>query len=233
MLQRKDQSTTWTFFGEQLAIRPQRFALSEGSPFAGPPSTEIDLAWRKLLDHVNIRASSDELAVVNQTSIELPSNRGSLVWMEVSHQLHCVVRNSFFGRFGAPLTKTHLQKYLRQWIYRQHYHPEVGPDEEPHWLLHTGKAAVLSLSCVRQLTRTDHCLDLIRQALMCRADTSLMTFEWAAARREPMLKLQSPEHVCVDWDDLMNKAQARRVSDTDMASLVNPGLRSDTDHARA
>lgn len=40
---------------------------------------------------------------------------------------------------------THLQKYLRQWIYRQHYHPDVGPDEEPHWLLHTGETAALVL----------------------------------------------------------------------------------------
>ncbi|KAK9796589.1 putative DUF3328 domain-containing protein [Seiridium cardinale] len=64
----------------------------------------------------------------------------------------------------------------------------VGPEETPHWLLHT-----------------DHCLDLIRQALMCRADTSLMTFQWEADRREPMIKLESPEHVCVDWDDLMEK----------------------------
>ncbi|KAF2845812.1 hypothetical protein T440DRAFT_434131 [Plenodomus tracheiphilus IPT5] len=197
MFRKEDNLTTWTLLGEQLAIRPERFALAENSAFAGPPSTDIDMAWRKLLDHVNIRASSDELALANQTSIELPHNRGSLVWMDVSHQLHCV-------------------KYLRQWIYRQHYHPDVGPDEEPHWLLHT-----------------DHCLDLVRQALMCRADTSLMTFEWAAGRREPMLKLQSPEHVCVDWNDLMERVQARRISDAEMALLVNPGLESETDNVRA
>lgn len=62
---------------------------------------------------------------------------------------------------------------------------------------------------------------------MCRADTSLMTFHWAAGRREPMLKLESPEHVCVDWEDLMGKVASRRVSDADMAELVNPSLVSD------
>lgn len=30
---------------------------------------------------------------------------------------------------------------------------------------------------------------------MCRADTSLMTFHWEVGRREPMLKLESPEHI--------------------------------------
>lgn len=68
---------------------------------------------------------------------------------------------------------------------------------------------------------------------MCRADTSLMTFEWAAGRREPMLKLQSPEHVCVDWDDLMERVQARRVSNAEMALLVNPDLGSEIDNVRA
>ncbi|KAF2687591.1 hypothetical protein K458DRAFT_294739, partial [Lentithecium fluviatile CBS 122367] len=153
----------------------------------------VDQAWKQLLDHINLRASDAELGSTNQTSVALPGDHGSLVWMDVSHQLHCV-------------------KYLRQWIYRQHYHPDVGSDEEPHWLKHT-----------------DHCLDLIRQALMCRADTALMTFEWAIGRREPMLKLQSPEHVCVDWEDLMMKVQARRVSDAEMALLVNPGFILDND----
>ncbi|KAI2607962.1 hypothetical protein GGR54DRAFT_389811 [Hypoxylon sp. NC1633] len=183
---------TLTLNGERLALRRQRFVFSEESPYAGPPSEDIDRAWANLLDHVNIRASDRELASSNQTSVQLPSGQDSLVWMDVSHQLHCV-------------------KYLRQWIYRNHYHPEVGPEEIPHWLLHI-----------------DHCLDLIRQALMCRADTSLMTFQWAADRREPMLKLESPEHVCVDWKDLMEKVESRRVSDADMAVLTNPNLEPDS-----
>lgn len=62
---------------------------------------------------------------------------------------------------------------------------------------------------------------------MCRADTSLMTFHWAADRREPMLKLESPEHVCVDWENLMEKVESRRVSDADMVLLTNPNLEPD------
>lgn len=54
-----------------------------------------------------------------------------------------------------------------------------------------------------------------------------MTFHWAADRREPMLKLESPEHVCVDWEDLMEKVESRRVSDADMVVLTNPNLEPD------
>ncbi|KAI0448079.1 hypothetical protein F4803DRAFT_558339 [Xylaria telfairii] len=184
--------STLSWNGKPLTLRKQRFVLSLESPYAGPPSKDIDRAWTKLLDHINLRVSDGEVASSNQTSVRLPNGQGSLVWMDVSHQLHCV-------------------KYLRQWIYRDHYHPEVGPEETPHWLLHT-----------------DHCLDLIRQALMCRADTSLMTFRWAAGSREPMLKLESPEHVCVDWEDLMQKVESRRVSDTEMAVLINPNIVPDS-----
>jgi hypothetical protein len=70
--------------------------LSADSPFAGPPSPKIDKAWTQLLEHVNIRASKSELASSNQTSVPLTDESGFLVWMEVSHQLHCVVRYATF-----------------------------------------------------------------------------------------------------------------------------------------
>jgi len=109
-----------------------------------------------------------------------------LAWLEVYHQLHCV-------------------KYLRQWIYRDHYHPDVDDDDVPHLLLHT-----------------DHCLELLRQAVMCRADSTLMTFEWKDGEDKPMLKLESPEHVCADWDDLVGKMQSRVVDEEEMDRLSNP-----------
>jgi hypothetical protein len=59
---------------------------------------------------------------------------------------------------------------------------------------------------------------------MCRADTSLMTFEWANNSEKPMLKLESPQHTCIDWTQLIGKVRSRRISDADMALLVNPDM---------
>lgn len=135
--------------GEPLALRPQSFVLSGESPYAGPPSKDIDRAWTKLLDHVNIRASDRELTSLNQTSVQLPNGQGSLVWMDVSHQLHCVV-SSYCPKITPPtraFITNILQKYLRQWIYRDHYHPEVGPEETPHWLLHIGEYSRVAIAC--------------------------------------------------------------------------------------
>lgn len=56
---------------------------------------------------------------------------------------------------------------------------------------------------------------------MCRADTSLMTFEWGEDPKKPMLKLESPQHTCIDWTQLIEKVRSRRISDADMALLVN------------
>lgn len=134
------------FNSERLELRQQKFLLSEESPYAGPPGEAIDRAWTELLQHVNIRASDRELASLNQTSVGLPGSLGgSLVWMDVSHQLHCVVCGCLppppplhLPPSATLCIANSLKKYLRQWIYRDHYHPEVGPDHTPHWLLHVG-----------------------------------------------------------------------------------------------
>ena len=80
----------------------QRFLTSETSPFAGRPSTRLDRAWSHLLHGTNIRMSEEELARRNQTSVALPEGGGHLAWLEVNHQLHCVV--SVSAIFFACLT---------------------------------------------------------------------------------------------------------------------------------
>ncbi|KAJ8064631.1 hypothetical protein OCU04_006957 [Sclerotinia nivalis] len=102
----------------------------------------------------------------------------------------------------------HCVKFVRQAIYSNHYFPDVSGDERTHWLLHA-----------------DHCVELLRQAVMCHADTSLMTFEWTSENEKPMLKLDGPKHTCVNWDDLRLKVQPRIVSDEEMGSLKNPSIR--------
>ncbi|KAF7864307.1 uncharacterized protein EAF02_010275 [Botrytis sinoallii] len=101
----------------------------------------------------------------------------------------------------------HCVKFVRQAIYRKHYFPDVSGDKETHWLLHA-----------------DHCVELLRQAIMCHADTTLMTFEWSSKSDKPMLKLEGPKHTCVNWEDLRLKVQRRIVDDQEMSSLKNPSF---------
>jgi hypothetical protein len=70
-----------------------------GTPFAGPaPNKSIDIAWEKLLEPMNMRATTEELAQDNQESVELTEG-GHLIWLEAFHEIHCVVRTSHESTF--------------------------------------------------------------------------------------------------------------------------------------
>ncbi|KAI1283598.1 hypothetical protein F5Y07DRAFT_394502 [Xylaria sp. FL0933] len=162
----------------------QKYIYVEASPFSGPPSSSADEAWHKLLNFTNLRASASELQLSNQTSVELPDG-GYMVWLSVFHQLHCI-------------------KMLRQWRYREHYHPQIPEEDKPHWEIHL-----------------DHCLDLLRSATMCHADTTLTTFRWVD-NPKPMLNTRRVDHKCIDWEGLMGSIEHRVVDSDEMSRMVNP-----------
>lgn len=68
----------------------KEYSFFERSPYSGPPSPELDKAWESLLGPMNIRASTDELRRLDRSSVELPEG-GELAWLEIFHELHCVV----------------------------------------------------------------------------------------------------------------------------------------------
>ncbi|CAG8961585.1 hypothetical protein HYFRA_00006119 [Hymenoscyphus fraxineus] len=157
----------------------------EISPFSGPPSPSVDGAWHELLEKTTLRVSKSELERSNQSSVEFPEGGGFMAWLGVYHELHCL-------------------KMLRQWNYREHYHPNITEKDRPHWDIHA-----------------DHCIDVLRSAAMCHADTTLTTFGWLD-QPKPMLNTRPIEHKCVDWNILMASVEDRVVSREEMAALTNP-----------
>ena len=129
------------------------------------------------------------------------------------------------------------QKMLREWKYRDVYHPNITPEVYKHWDSHAGKrpfqsgsdTSVFSLSLAFASTlasfltsNIDHCLDMLRQAAMCHADTSLTTFVWNETKRKPMFDAKSATHMCVDWDALIRSTQHRAVNVGEIQRLQNP-----------
>ncbi|KAJ5092741.1 hypothetical protein N7456_008602 [Penicillium angulare] len=90
------------------------------TPYFGEPGETTDAAWDELLGDMFIRATSEELAAANQSSITLPGGSENLAWLGVSHDLHCI--NS-----------------IRQSIYRDHYYPNVTAKEANKLRSHSGK----------------------------------------------------------------------------------------------
>lgn len=81
------------------------------SPFAGGPDEKVDSAWRDLMSSISVRVSQKELSLNgnHQESISLPKSGGNLVWLNVFHQLHCLVSSYTFGR-----VRTHKLKSCRK-----------------------------------------------------------------------------------------------------------------------
>lgn len=110
-----------------------------------------------------------------------------------------------------------------------------------------GYFALSILELGKSNMQIDHCIDDIRQALMCHADTSITTFEWKEGIRRPMPDFagyvtssscyhqnspvfrhldsgtnKSSWHTCNNWEKLDDWATARAFSMFDQVSLINP-----------
>lgn len=70
---------------------------------------------------------------------------------------------------------------------------------------------------------TDHCIDSLRQYLMCRPDGGLLTFDWIPDLPGPWANFEV-EHQCVDWDVVHAWSKARSVDIYDPKMLVHPEL---------
>lgn len=93
----------------------------------------------------------------------------------------------------------HCLKYIRHHIY-QDYYGNVHPWTPAH---------------------VDHCIDSIRQNLMCHADLSVMTFHWVEDSEDPKPNFKY-EHECVNWKALEGWASKRAFDIDDPTMLVRP-----------
>lgn len=69
---------------------------------------------------------------------------------------------------------------------------------------------------------TAHCLDTLRQIIMCRADIGLLTYEWRPKYRKPWPKFDVT-HQCRNWDNIARWAEDHSV-DTRGGILMHPDL---------
>lgn len=73
------------------------------------------------------------------------------------------------------------------------------------------------------MERLDHCVEMLRQVIMCKADTSLMSFEWRPDTQMPFPSFQI-EHECRNWDSLVEWSRERSLDINDLSLLVHPTL---------
>ncbi|KAF2717511.1 hypothetical protein K431DRAFT_315697 [Polychaeton citri CBS 116435] len=95
----------------------------------------------------------------------------------------------------------HCLKYIRQALHGDYYH--LNPYDRD--------------------THVDHCIDDIRQALMCNPDLSVVTMEWKPHYRRPWPNF-NVDHTCVNWEVLDEWASRRSFNIFDQKSLVHPEM---------
>lgn len=70
----------------------------------------------------------------------------------------------------------------------------------------------------------DHCLDMLRQSVMCQGDTQLLTMKWSHENSIPIANFTMP-HKCVNWENLELWARGRRIEHLmEPDYLVHPTL---------
>ena len=80
----------------------------------------------------------------------------------------------------------------------------------------------LLLTSQSNISLTDHCIDWLRNAVMCHADISaLAVFKWDQGP-QPFLNTKRVPHMCVDWDRLILSHKERMVSHEEVAAMQNP-----------
>ena len=181
-----------------------------------------------------IRTQELELQNINQTvrpSLARFSEKdggGLYATIEIGHQLHCLVRNLLsVYTVGGSLTRRSKDS-LRRNSHIDYYGPlDDNFKKRPEFYrVHIGRpklTAKRSASGLHLLThsrRTDHCIELIRQALMCNADVGLITYDWVEGFELPFPNLNT-RHTCRDFERIYEWYDRHKVP------LTQPAKRTD------
>ena len=97
----------------------------------------------------------------------------------------------------------HCVNKIRKSYYSDYYHdPNPLADQQEHF---------------------DHCVDLLRQVVMCHGDISLHTYSWIDDYRWPWPSMQT-QHQCKNWDNLMDWSKDHYVESLQGPILSHPKL---------
>lgn len=78
-----------------------------------------------------------------------------------------------------------------------------------------------SVKYLPKISLSEHCIDIVRQSIMCRGDTSPITFKWTANSRVPETDFMT-KHECVNWDVMDSWMSSRRVNIYGEGVLTHP-----------
>ncbi|KAG2365835.1 hypothetical protein BDR07DRAFT_1397842 [Suillus spraguei] len=150
--------------------------LDYPSIYRGPPSPEIDAAWARIArDVLPTRMSLEEIIKAG----------------EVDSASKVKFPAEFGGGFMVAMEaphQLHCLNLLRKSSFREYYAPaDISFQDLP---------AVLRM-------HLDHCIEMIRQNIMCNADVTLLTWDWVEGHEIPYPNFNT-RHQCRNYEKLLD-----------------------------
>ncbi|KAL8667705.1 MAG: hypothetical protein Q9202_000560 [Teloschistes flavicans] len=175
--------------------------------------------------------SEEEILRIGKTTeaIRIPEEFGGgfLASVEVQHQLHCVVSFpntvSFFLFFSSLLpalpppaslsspphhqqpdqqTVTTHQNFLRKSLFSPAYYTPPSPHASAEF---TDDPATI-------VTHQAHCIEMLRQFVMCHADVGIITHRWVQGHPRPYPDFNT-WHMCRDFEGVLAWTKERAVKE--------------------
>ena len=97
----------------------------------------------------------------------------------------------------------HCLNYVREYLHRDYYHIKETPET--------------------QILHVDHCIDTLRQTLMCHGDIALHTFDWIPDYRRPWPNF-NVVHECRNFEAIYDWAEKHSVPTLAGNVLIHPEL---------
>ncbi|KAJ8520846.1 hypothetical protein ONZ45_g2362 [Pleurotus djamor] len=151
--------------------------------FQGPPSDEMDAAWADLYNAGVSWLLPEEARRLKEPSIVAPGSKVYIGGLDVFHQLHCL-------------------DMIRMAAYPYRYN---ATDRHSMHLKRSGTMAHPHISDAEHIR---HCINSVRQSLMCSSDVSVNIFYNPKQERRPFPRFDQL-HTCRDFDSLKDWAFRR------------------------
>ncbi|KAG2059409.1 hypothetical protein BDR06DRAFT_724979 [Suillus hirtellus] len=150
-------------------------SLDFPSIYRGPPSPEIDAAWNRIANNLT-QMTREEILKGGTSEAELP-------WKARYPEK---IGRQYIG-FMEAIHQLHCVNFLRQASWWEYYESIKEP------VFQTTPRVVRA--------HLDHCIEMLRQNIMCRADTTMISWYWVQGETTPYPNFNT-RHRCRNFDKI-------------------------------
>ncbi|QDS73727.1 hypothetical protein FKW77_003900 [Venturia effusa] len=193
--ERSGLDTAWNKLRQSIRFETRTFDphfRGEPSPYMGRPTPEVDRLWYDLAKYHEVR----NFGVDHGTLEKLNLTKGAVQFPGT-------------GTYQVGIEayhQLHCLNYIRMYTYQDHY----GASDYD----------MIAESPDERQTHKDHCVEILRQRLMCNPDLNVYTYHWGSKYDVPFAHLFT-SHRCVNWDAFHDWS--------DMEKVRLPGLKKPDD----